>query len=54
MTNKTLMRLLKTKLTMKSNRTPDEEGMLVAFAKPLDCTKRENIKEIVEYAHSLA
>lgn len=54
LTNKALMRLLKTKLRMKGNRTPDEKGMLVAFAKPLDCTRKENIREIIEYARSLA
>ena len=51
--NKVLMTLLKIRLGMKSQLTPDEKGMLAAYEKPLDCTRRENIKEIIDYVNSL-
>jgi flavodoxin len=53
-TNKILMTLFRIKLTLKRNRTPDEKGMLMAYAHPLDCAKKENIREIVEYVHSIS
>lgn len=53
LTNKALMTLLKVKLSLKSERTPDEKGMLAAYDKPLDCTRRENIKALVDHARSL-
>jgi menaquinone-dependent protoporphyrinogen IX oxidase len=52
--NKLLMALFKWKISLKKNKTPDEKGMLVAYAKPLDCLRRENIKGLVEYAKSLS
>ena len=52
-TNKILMMLLRVKLSLKKNRTPDEKGMLAAYAKPVDCTRKENIKQIIEYVQSL-
>ena len=53
--NKILMTLMKwkIKLTKPDKRTPDERGMLEAFKKPVDFTKKENLKDLLEYAHSL-
>jgi len=53
LTNKILMMLFKVRIKMKKEKTPDEVGMLTAYSKPLDCTRKENIKAIVEYARSL-
>lgn len=47
--NKILMTLLKWKIMIKKNRTPDEKGMLAAYSTPLDFTKKEHIGKIVEY-----
>ena len=52
--NKILMALFRVKLSMKRNKTPDERGMLAAYSKPIDCTIKENIEGIIEYAKSLA
>lgn len=52
-TNKILMTLMKWKIKLKRHKTPDEKGMLAAFSKPMDFTKKKNIKELLEYAHSL-
>jgi menaquinone-dependent protoporphyrinogen IX oxidase len=51
--NKVIMALFKVRIALKKNRTSDEIGMLAAYSKPIDCTKKENITEIVEYAKSL-
>jgi menaquinone-dependent protoporphyrinogen IX oxidase len=53
--NKALMTLLKWKLLMKKSedREPDEKGMLAAFAKSMDFTKKESIRPLVDYARSL-
>jgi menaquinone-dependent protoporphyrinogen IX oxidase len=48
-TNKILMTLFKWKILLKKNRTPDEKGMLSAYSKPQDFTKREYINEILDY-----
>jgi len=50
--NKFLMTLMRVRLLLKKkeNRTPDEIGMLAAFSKPIDCTKKENIVAILSYA----
>jgi len=53
LSNKVLMTLFRVKMSMKRNKTPDEKGMLAAYAKPLDCTKREGIKRIIEYSQTL-
>ena len=52
--NKVLMTLMRVKLSLKKkeNRTPDEIGMLAAFSKPIDCTRKENIADILSYARS--
>lgn len=52
-TNKIVMTLFRVRLSLKKNRTPDEKGMLAAYSSPIDCTRKENIKAIVEYAQSL-
>ncbi len=51
--DKMLMKLLQWKLKWKKVLTPDEKGMLNAYKKPVDFTRRENIKEIVSYVQSL-
>lgn len=51
--NKILMKLLQIRLKLKRNRTPDDKGMLAAYSKPMDFTKKEKIKKIVDYAHAL-
>lgn len=53
LTNKILMSLMKVRLRMKKSLTSDEKGMLAAYAKPVDFTKKENIKQITDYARSL-
>jgi menaquinone-dependent protoporphyrinogen IX oxidase len=52
--NKVIMSLFKVRIALKKKRTSDEIGMLAAYAKPIDCTKKENITEIVEYSKSLS
>ena len=49
--NKILMTMLKWKILLKpkGKRTPEEKGMLEAYKKPMDFTKKENITEIVNY-----
>lgn len=52
--NKFLMTLMRVRLLLKKKdkRTPDEIGLLAAFSKPIDCTRKENIAGIIEYAKS--
>jgi len=52
--NKILMTLMRVKLSLKKKqtRTPDEIGLLAAFSKPIDYTKKENIAGILSYARS--
>ncbi|MEA3343249.1 MAG: flavodoxin domain-containing protein [archaeon] len=51
--NKILMTLFKLKIQLKRDKTSDEKGMLAAYSKPVDFTKKENIKELLEYVRSL-
>jgi menaquinone-dependent protoporphyrinogen IX oxidase len=51
--NKLLMSLMKAKLKTKKEKTTDEEGMLAAYDAPLDCTKKENVAEIVAYVKGI-
>jgi flavodoxin len=51
--NKVVMALFRVWLGVKKHKTPDERGMLAAYSRPIDCARKENIKEIVEYAQSL-
>lgn len=52
-TNKILMTLFKWKTQLKQDKTSDEKGMLAAYSKPMDFTKKENVRELLEYVHSL-
>jgi menaquinone-dependent protoporphyrinogen IX oxidase len=45
-----LMSLLKLKIKGKKEKTPDEKGMLSAYSRPVDFTKKEYIKNLVAYA----
>lgn len=51
--NRVLMRLLKAKLRLRKRRGPDEEGMLKAYDRPLDLTRKENVAGLVAYVKSL-
>ena len=50
--NKVLMTLLKWKIEMKKELTPDGKGMLAMYDKPIDFTIRKNIDEIITYVNS--
>jgi len=47
--DKVLMTLLKWKLKGKRELTPDERGLLAAYDKGVDFTKKDNIEELVAY-----
>jgi menaquinone-dependent protoporphyrinogen IX oxidase len=51
--DKFLMILLKLRIKSKKELTPDEKGMLTAYNKPVDFTRKENIKELITYVNSL-
>ncbi len=51
--DKVLMRLLKWRLMFKREKTPDERGMLLAYRKPQDFTRRENIRPLVKYIRGI-
>ncbi|MCK5698991.1 MAG: flavodoxin, partial [Candidatus Aenigmarchaeota archaeon] len=51
--NKILMTLFKWITQLKRDKTSDEKGMLAAYSKPVDFTKKENIKYLLEYVRSL-
>ncbi|PAB58765.1 flavodoxin domain-containing protein [Anaeromicrobium sediminis] len=51
--DKVLMKLLKFKLKRKSELTPDEKGMLAAYDKPVDFTRKKNIEKLIEYVNSI-
>lgn len=50
--DKVLMTLLKFIIKNKKELTPDEKGMLVAYDKPIDFTKKDNIRELLTYINS--
>jgi len=50
--DKILMTLLKWKLKMKKELTPDERGMLSSYNNPVDFTRKKNIDEIITYVNS--
>lgn len=50
--DKVLMTLLKCKMKMKKELTPDERGMLASYHKPADFTRKKNIDEIITYVNS--
>jgi hypothetical protein len=47
------MNLLKLKLARKKEKTPDERGMLAAYSRPVDFTKRDRIRDLVACAAGL-
>jgi len=49
---KVIMTVLKWSLQRKKNPTPDEQGMLAAYERPVNFTARENIKELIAYAEA--
>lgn len=55
--DKILMKLMKYKINKKKKKglklTGDERGMLAAYDTPVDFTRKENIKPIVDYIKSL-
>ncbi|MBU3073905.1 flavodoxin domain-containing protein [Clostridium estertheticum] len=50
--DKALMTLLKWKIKMKKELTPEARGMLAMYDKPVDFTRRKNIDEIITYVNS--
>ncbi|MFO8051890.1 MAG: flavodoxin domain-containing protein [Thermoplasmatota archaeon] len=52
--DKLLMKMLKKKLEMKKELTEDEKGMLEAYDRPVDFTKRENIDELIEHVKKIS
>jgi menaquinone-dependent protoporphyrinogen IX oxidase len=50
--DKVLMTLLKWKMKRKKELTPDEIGLLAAYDKPVDFTRKKNIDEIITYVTS--
>lgn len=50
--DKLLMILMKWKLKIKKKLTPDERGMLAAYDKPIDFTRKKNIDELISYVNS--
>lgn len=50
--NKFLMTLLKWKLMFIKNKTAEERGMLDAYKRPFDSTKKENLKGLLDHARS--
>ena len=50
---KIVMTLLKWKIKSSKNKTPDEVGMLEAYEKPMDFTKKENITDLINYVKKL-
>lgn len=51
--HKIIMTLFKWKLALSKNKTPEMEGMLSAYKNPVDFTRKENIKELVNDVKSL-
>ncbi|HBL84339.1 MAG: flavodoxin [Clostridiales bacterium GWF2_38_85] len=47
--DKVLMTLLKWNMKRKKELTPDERGMLAAYDRPIDFTRKKNIDEIISY-----
>lgn len=50
--DKVLMTLLKWKIKMKKELTPDGKGMLAMYDKPIDFTIKKNIDKIITYVNS--
>jgi len=47
------MTLMKWKIKLKRHKKADEKGMLAAYHKPMDFSRKENINELLEYVRSL-
>jgi menaquinone-dependent protoporphyrinogen IX oxidase len=47
-----LMTLLKWKIKIKKELTPDERAILASYGNPVDFTRKKNIDEIITYANS--
>jgi menaquinone-dependent protoporphyrinogen IX oxidase len=47
--NKFLMLLLKLKMKLSKEKTADERGMLAAYDRPLDATRREKLEPLLDY-----
>ncbi len=52
--DKLLMNLLRLKLARKKERTPDERGMLAAYSRPVDFTKKAYIQDLIACAEGKA
>mgnify|MGYP001592146584 CR=1 FL=1 len=50
--DKALMTLLKWKIKMKKELTPEAKGMLSMYEKPVDFTMKKNIDKIITYVNS--
>jgi hypothetical protein len=51
--DKILMNVLKFSLKRKKEMTADERGMLNAYDTPIDFTRKENTKPIIDYIKEL-
>lgn len=51
--NKIIMFLFIKKIKHKKEKTEDEKGMLLAYEKPVDFTKKEKINELVKYVRKI-
>ena len=47
--DKILMKMLKLKLKIRKSPTPDEKGMLAAYSHPVDFTRKDHIREVIDY-----
>lgn len=50
--DKVLMNLMKWKLKGKKDLNPDERGMLTAYDRPVDFTRKKNIDELIAFVRS--
>ena len=51
--NRIIMYIFIMRLKHKKEKSGDEKGMILAYEKPVDFTKKENINELVKYVRSL-
>lgn len=51
--DKLLMILLKLKLKLKRHKTADERGMLAAYSRPVDFTRKKHIYPLIDYVKSI-
>lgn len=50
--NKIIMTLYRARLSVKKKKSADEIGMLAAYSKPMDFTRKENLRQLIEYVKS--